>query len=98
MADLPIGPGEPGSAADLVADAKALGIAAASRRMIIDWTEMGLLDNPTFQKTTQRGSDPRLYSPEQRHLFTALLRARQRSPRDRLLHHVLARAVLYVWL
>lgn len=89
---------QPAAAEDLVADALALGVPKASRRMITDWTEHGLLGAPAFRKSTRHGSDARLYSAEQRRLFTEMLKARQRSPLARVPHHTLIRPVLHIWL
>ncbi|MFF3457860.1 hypothetical protein ACFYXH_26760 [Streptomyces sp. NPDC002730] len=89
---------EPATAEDLVADALALGVPKASPRMITDWTEHGLLGSPAFQKSTRHGSDARLYSPDQRRLFTEMLKARLRSPLARVPHHTLIRPVLHMWL
>ncbi|MFI9324890.1 hypothetical protein ACIGXI_34640 [Kitasatospora aureofaciens] len=87
-----------GTSADLVADAHALGVKAASTRMVIDWVEAGLLASPEPRKTTAHGSDPRVFPPEQRELFTKLLEARQRSPRERVPQRSIVRVVLYLWL
>ncbi|MEV0185859.1 hypothetical protein AB0I54_42325 [Streptomyces sp. NPDC050625] len=89
---------QPATAEDLVADAVALGVPKASPRMITDWTEYGLLGAPAFRKSTRHGSDARLYSADQRRLFTEMLKARQRSPLARVPHHTLIRVVLYIWL
>ena len=89
---------EPGTAEELVADALALGVPKASRRMITDWTEQGMLGPPAFRKSTAHGSDARLYSAAQRRLFTEMLKARQRSPLSRVPHHTLIRPVLQIWL
>ncbi|MEW1911258.1 hypothetical protein AB0442_22890 [Kitasatospora sp. NPDC085895] len=63
-----------------------------------DWVEVGLLANPEFWKTTANGSDPRVFPPGQRRLFTKLLLARQRSPLKRVPMRTLVRPVLAVWL
>jgi len=89
---------EQGTLEDLVADAVQLGVTEVSDRMITDWTENGLLASPEFQKTTRHGSDARIYAPEQRRLFTELLKARQRSPLARVPHRTLVRIVLHMWL
>jgi hypothetical protein len=86
-----------GTSADLVADALAQGV-AASPRMVTSWVEDGLLANPEPRKTSAYGSDPRVFSPEQRELFTRLLEARGRSPLGRIPQRSLIRVVLYLWL
>lgn len=86
-----------GTSADLVADALALG-AQASPRMVTDWVAAGLLASPEPRKTSAHGSDPRVFSADQRQLFTRLLEARVRSPLDRVPKRSLVRVVLYVWL
>ncbi|MEV0938163.1 hypothetical protein ACIBMX_41340 [Streptomyces phaeochromogenes] len=85
-----------GTSADLVADALALGL-KASPRMVTDWVEAGLLANPEPRKTSAHGSDPRVFPPEQRELFTRLLQARERSPLGRVPFHTMIRIVLYLW-
>ncbi|WP_035844073.1 hypothetical protein [Kitasatospora azatica] len=87
-----------GTAAELVADAMALGVEKVSTRMVADWVGDGLLASPGFRKSTRHGSDERVFSPEQRWLFTELLKARQRSSLKRIPHHTLTRMVLYLWL
>ncbi|MEV8366698.1 hypothetical protein [Streptomyces niveus] len=86
-----------GTSADLVADAVALGV-KASPRMVISWVEDGLLASPEPRKTSAHGSDPRVFPPEQRELFTRLLEARERSPLGGIPQRSLVRAVLYLWL
>jgi hypothetical protein len=66
--------------------------------MIKDWTEQGLLGAPAFSKSSQRGSDARLYSPLQRQLFSEMLKLRERSPLARVPHHTLCQLVLFLWL
>ncbi|MFF3312936.1 hypothetical protein [Streptomyces sp. NPDC002952] len=87
-----------GTSADLVADAHALGVLKASPRMVTSWVEDGLLANPEPRKTSAHGSDPRVFPPEQRELFTRLLAARERSPLGRIPQRSLIRVVLYLWL
>lgn len=89
---------EPGTIDDLVQDAQALGIEQVSTRMITDWVEVGLLADPEFQKSTQRGRDHSLFPASQRRLFTELLEARKRSPLQRVPHHTMIPVVLFVWL
>lgn len=89
--------GAEGTSADLVADALALG-EKASPRMVTSWVEEGLLANPEPRKTSTYGSDPRVFPPEQRELFTRLLEARGRSPLGRVPKRSLVRVVLYLWL
>lgn len=86
-----------GTSADLVADALALGV-KASPRMVTSWVEDGMLANPEPRKTSAHGSDPRVFPPEQRELFTRLLKARERSPLGRIPQRSLIRVVLYLWL
>ncbi|MER7851409.1 hypothetical protein ABTZ98_02470 [Streptomyces bacillaris] len=86
-----------GTSADLVADALALGV-KASPRMVTSWVEGGMLANPEPRKTSAHGSDPRVFPPEQRELFTRLLQARERSPLGRIPQRSLIRVVLYLWL
>ncbi|SCK26879.1 hypothetical protein YUYDRAFT_02971 [Streptomyces sp. ScaeMP-e48] len=86
-----------GTSADLVADALALGV-KASPRMVTSWVEDGMLANPEPRKTSAHGSDPRVFPPAQRELFTRLLQARERSPLGRIPQRSLIRVVLYLWL
>ncbi|WP_455355370.1 hypothetical protein [Streptomyces sp. SYSU K217416] len=86
-----------GTSADLVADALAMGV-KASPRMVTSWVEDGMLANPEPRKTSAHGSDPRIFPPEQRELFTRLLGARERSPLGRIPQRSLIRVVLYLWL
>ncbi|WP_104815103.1 hypothetical protein [Kitasatospora sp. MMS16-BH015] len=87
-----------GTSADLVADAHALGVSSVSTRMVTAWVEEGLLASPEPRKTTAHGSDPRVFPPEQRELFTKLLEARERSPLGRVPQRSIVRVVLYLWL
>ncbi|WP_454385274.1 hypothetical protein [Streptomyces sp. JNUCC 63] len=59
--------------------------------------EVGLLAPPLFRKTTQRGSDRRVFPPEQRRLFYELNCAKLRSPLVRVPHRTLIPVVLYMW-
>ncbi|MFD3415014.1 hypothetical protein [Streptomyces cyaneofuscatus] len=86
-----------GTSADLVADALALGV-KVSPRMVTSWVGDGMLANPEPRKTSAHGSDPRVFPPEQRELFTRLLQARERSPLGRIPQRSLIRVVLYLWL
>ncbi|MGQ4484331.1 hypothetical protein ACN6LM_002659 [Streptomyces sp. SAS_281] len=86
-----------GTSADLVADALALAV-KASPRMVTSWVEDGMLANPEPRKTSAHGSDPRVFPPEQRELFTRLLQARERSTPGRIPQRSLIRVVLYLWL
>ncbi|MFD7163685.1 hypothetical protein [Streptomyces violascens] len=88
----------PGTAEELVHDARTFGVEDASSRMITDWVEVGLLGPAGFRKTTQHGSDPRLFPACQRRLFHGLLTVRQRSPLKRVPHHTMVPLVLLVWL
>ncbi|MFE7462559.1 hypothetical protein ACFU6R_00445 [Streptomyces sp. NPDC057499] len=91
-------PGEwsAGTADDLVEDAHSLGI-KVSPRTVTDYVEVGLLAPPLYRKTTQRGSDRRIYPPEQRRLFYELNAAKVRSPLARIPHRTMIPVVLYVW-
>ncbi|MEU1307213.1 hypothetical protein [Streptomyces shenzhenensis] len=87
-----------GTAADLVADAQALGFPHVTRRLITEWTHRGLLASPRFRQSSRGGSDPRLYSGDQRRLFCVLLYAAQsvgggRTPGQKHL----ALAVIGLW-
>ncbi|MBD9730113.1 hypothetical protein PV755_44805 [Streptomyces caniscabiei] len=86
-----------GTAEDLVADARSLGV-PASTRMVKDWVENGLLARPQFRKSTQRGSDPGLFAPEQRVLFGKLIEAKLRSPLPRVPHHTVVPVIISMWL
>ncbi|MDX3245263.1 hypothetical protein [Streptomyces sp. ME18-1-4] len=83
-----------GTSADLVADAHALGVMKASPRIMTSWVEDGMLANPEPRKTSAHGSDPRVFPPELRELFTRLLEARERSPLGRIPQRSLIRVVL----
>lgn len=85
-----------GTSDDLVEDARSLGI-KVSPRTITDYVEAGLLAPPVYRKTTQRGSDRRIYPPEQRRLFHELIAAKSRSPLPRVPHRTVVPIVLYVW-
>ncbi|MFJ3799913.1 hypothetical protein ACIPSJ_26965 [Streptomyces sp. NPDC090088] len=87
-----------GTADDLVADARSLGFSHVTRRMIVDWTQHGLLAAPRFQKSSRVGSDRRLYPGDQRRLFCVLLHAVEGSGAGRTpkLKH-LALAVIVLW-
>jgi hypothetical protein len=67
---------EPGTIDDLVADAAAAGH-DLSKRLIRDWTERGLLDNPQKRPAGKgHGSAPALYAANQRNLLLTLLHHR----------------------
>ncbi|WP_211831772.1 MULTISPECIES: hypothetical protein [Streptomyces violaceusniger group] len=89
----------PGTTDDLVADAHAAGFTRVSSRSVRDWTEFGLLAQPAFRKSSQHGSDHRVYPPEQRELFLRLLWVRERLPQGwRYRRVVLARTIVGLWL
>ncbi|MEW1674919.1 hypothetical protein AB0O47_16960 [Streptomyces noursei] len=85
-----------GTAEDLVEDARSLGV-KISQRTVTDYVEVGLLAPPLYRKTTQRGSDRRVYPPEQRRLFYELNAAKLRSPLSRVPQRTMIPVVLYVW-
>lgn len=85
-----------GTADDLVADARELGV-RASPRFVTDYVEVGLLAPPLFRKTTQRGSDARVFPAEQRRLFFELNRAKLRSPLPRVPFRTMIPVVLHIW-
>ncbi|MQT05054.1 hypothetical protein [Streptomyces jumonjinensis] len=85
-----------GTADDLVDDARALGI-SYTRRAITDYVEVGLLASPVHRKSTQRGSDARIFPPAQRRLFYELNRARLRSALPRVPRHTMIPIVLFMW-
>ncbi|MCX4695475.1 hypothetical protein [Streptomyces sp. NBC_01408] len=88
----------PATTEDLVSDARELGVAQASTRMIKDWVEHGLLAPPAFRKFTQRGSAARVFLPEQRRLFREIIEAKKRSPLTRVPHHTVVPVNLHIWL
>ena len=67
---------EPGTLNDLIADAKAAGV-SFEERDVRAWRTYGLLGAPQRRPLGRnRGSEPALYSPEQRALFQAEVRQR----------------------
>jgi hypothetical protein len=88
---------EPGTSEDLIADAAAVDV-TATPRMIADWVESGLLGAPAFYKSSRHGSSARIFSADQRRMFTELLRVRARSPHKRIRTDRLIEPVLYIWL
>ncbi|WP_224275698.1 hypothetical protein [Streptomyces sp. LS1784] len=86
-----------GTADDLVADAHDMGVRLRPRT-IKDWVENGLLAPPLFRKTTQRGSEARLFPPEQRVLFQKIVEAKQRSPLPKVPHHTVVPVIIHMWL
>lgn len=86
----------PGDTEEVCEDARSLGI-KVSPRTVTDYVEAGLLAPPLHRKTTQRGSDRRIFPPEQRRLFHALNAAKLRSPLARVPHRNVIPVVLYVW-
>ncbi|MET8626645.1 hypothetical protein ABZW30_23280 [Kitasatospora sp. NPDC004669] len=86
-----------GTADDLVADAHDMGVRLRPRT-ITAWVEHGLLASPLFRKTTQRGSDTRVFPPEQRVLFQKIVEAKQRSPLPKVPHHTVAPVIIHMWL
>jgi transposase len=85
---------EPGTLDDLISDAAAVGL-DFNERLARDWHRRGLLGSPTRQPLGRgRGSDPAIYSPEQRELFQAI--ARNRAARITL--KTLAALPVWAWL
>ncbi|OIJ63973.1 hypothetical protein WN71_031775 [Streptomyces mangrovisoli] len=66
--------------------------------MVADWVEQGLLDRPRPRPAAANGTEPRVFPPSQRDLFTRLLAARERPVPGRVGQRSLVRVVLYVWL
>ncbi|MFD6989273.1 hypothetical protein [Streptomyces sp. NPDC059943] len=85
-----------GTAEDLVKDVQDLGVSIRSRT-VTDYVEAGLLAPPLYRKSTQRGSDRRVFPPEQRQLFYELTRAKLRSPLPRVPHRTMIPVVLLMW-
>lgn len=71
-----------GTAEDLVKDVHDLGVSIRSRT-VTDYVEAGLLAPPLYRKSTQRGSDRRVFPPEQRQLSYEL-RVRNSAHRCRV--------------
>lgn len=71
----------PGTADDLLADARKPGY-SVTRRLLTDWTSLGLLDSPTRRGAGRaKGTTKGLYSANQRQLFAVLLAKRANSTR-----------------
>jgi hypothetical protein len=85
-----------GTADDLAADVREIGV-KASPRLVTDYVEAGLLAPPGFRKTTQRGSDRRVFPPEQRRLFYELNAAKLRSSLPRVPFRTMIPLVLHMW-
>ncbi|QNP71525.1 hypothetical protein IAG44_20230 [Streptomyces roseirectus] len=85
-----------GTADALVEDVRSLG-AKVTPRTVTDYVEVGLLSPPLYRKTTQRGSDRRIYPPEQRRLFYELTAAKLRSPIKRVPHRTMIPIILFMW-
>jgi hypothetical protein len=67
---------EPGTIADMLADAEAAGY-RTTERLIRDWTHHGLLDYPHRRSSGKgHGSEAALYSASQRNLFVTVLSKR----------------------
>ncbi|WP_369780616.1 hypothetical protein [Streptomyces sp. R33] len=88
----------PGTTEDLVEDARQLGVQQVSPRLVKDYVEVGLLASPQPRKSTQRGSDPRVFPPEQRRLFSELMKARRHSPLGRVPYRTMMPIVIQMWL
>jgi hypothetical protein len=85
---------EPGTLDDLISDAAHLGL-EFNERLARDWHHRGLLGSPTRQPRGRgKGSDPGIYSPQQRALFQAIARNRANS----ISHKTLAALPVWAWL
>jgi hypothetical protein len=85
---------EPGTLNDLISDAAAVGL-DFNERLARDWHRRGLLGSPTRHPLGRgRGSDPAIYSPEQRAVFHAIARNRAAG----ISHMTLAALPVWVWL
>jgi len=106
--DVEVGePPEPGTLADLLADAHAAGWVKASERLLRDWYDIGLLGNTARRPLEGGGSgqQPGLYSSQQRTLFQAMVRIRVQStntpstdPFPAHKNSALASIPVYAWL
>lgn len=68
----------PGTIDDLVADAAAFDY-TVTKRLIRNWSEIGLLDYPDPRPANGHGSAPALYTAGQRRLFLTLVQQRQKN-------------------
>lgn len=85
---------EPGTLDDLISDAAAVGL-DFNERLARNWHHRGLLGSPTRQPLGRgKGSDPAIYSPEQRALFRAIARNRA----SKLSLKTLAALPVWAWL
>ncbi|MET9551801.1 hypothetical protein [Streptomyces sp. NPDC006645] len=84
--------------AELITEARERHGMEMSPRTITKWTEDGLLNSPIYQKSTQRGSDPRAYDPMTRILFHLLLPVYRNMRGRRVLHYHLADITARIWL
>ncbi len=82
------------TAEDLVREARGLGFTDTSKRLIYDWSGLGLLDHPTLYSPGRRGR-PDAFPESQRQLFLALLEQRKRRTKQIL---GLCNAPVFVWL
>ncbi|MFI5803391.1 hypothetical protein [Streptomyces sp. NPDC051561] len=87
---------EPGTAEDLVADARALGV-EVTQRTVKNHVEYGLLAPPVRRKSTQRGSDPAIFPSGQRRLSYELHAARLRTTLPRTPYRTMIPIVLHMW-
>ena len=78
---------------DLLSEARRRGYSKATFRFIVDWTELGLLDNPK-RRGTGRGSKPAVWSDNQAELFFALLNKRRTVKRLATLYNI----PVFTWL
>jgi hypothetical protein len=85
---------EPATKAELIADAGDLGLAFAERD-IREWHRLGLLGSPERRTRAEgSGTQPGLYSSEQRALFSAIARAKTTGSKN----VALARIPVMAWL
>lgn len=82
------------TAADLVEEARSRGFTKVSRRLVVDWTEVGLLDSPIRRPLPKGGSEPAVWSNHQAELFFALLDKRRTANRVATLCNI----PVFVWL
>lgn len=85
---------QPGTIDDLLADARALGF-PATKRLVYDWTGVGLLDHPKRRsRGVKGGSDKALFPAAQRNLFRLLASKRSEVKYISSLYNV----PVFIWL